>query len=77
MHVPWSDNKIDHVQDDMFSPGQFRDDVGGAEYGPYQIANYAERVGRAQSDLFTMSTWNPYQAVLMTTIVTLQDIDRA
>ena len=42
MHIAYRDNHCDHVQDDMFDPGHFRDDDYGGEYGPYQISNYTE-----------------------------------
>ena len=75
MHVSWAQAKVDHVQDDMFNPGQFRDDDWGGEYGPYQISTHAEAAGRDACRLyFTMSTWNPYQAMLMTTVLSFHDI---
>ncbi len=75
MHVSWAENRCDHVQDDMFDPGQFRDDEYGGEYGPYQISNYAEDAGNGATRLyFAMSTWNPYQAMLMSTVVTREDL---
>jgi hypothetical protein len=71
MHIGWGDRVCDHVQDDMFSPGNFRDNDFGGEYGPYQITGYASGVaGRSSRIWFTMSTWNPYQSVLMTTELT-------
>lgn len=77
MHLSWSRfGRVDHVQDDMFNPGQFRDDETGGEYGPYQIASYAEAAGDGVSRIyFAMSTWNPYQASLMTALVSVQDLD--
>ena len=75
MHIGWSDNRCDHVQDDMFTPGSFRDDGWGGEYGPYQISNYSERAeGGAVHLYFSMSTWNPYQSMLMRTEITPGDL---
>jgi hypothetical protein len=52
----------------MFGPGQFRDNEWGGEYGPYQITRYATGIdGQSTQIWFTMSTWNPYQSMLMTT----------
>jgi hypothetical protein len=67
MHIPWSEKICDHVQDDMFSPGSFRDNEWGGEYGPYQITRYATgTTGHGSQIWFTLSTWNPYQSMLMT-----------
>jgi hypothetical protein len=75
MHVSWADARADHVQDDMFDPGHFRDNDYGGEYGPYQISTHAEPAGQEASRIyFSMSTWNPYQVMLMTTVVSLRDI---
>ncbi len=68
MHIPWSQMVCDRVQDDMFTPGSFRDNDWGGEYGPYQITRYATGVAGQSSQIwFAMSTWNPYQVMLMTT----------
>jgi hypothetical protein len=72
MHAPPAPGKppFDHNQDDM---GRDRDAWGG-EYGPYQIARYATRDGDGTHIFFTMSTWNPYQVMLMRTTVTPLDV---
>ena len=71
MHVSWKTRVCDHVQDDILPPGTIRDDDDGGEYGPYQITHYARGVkGQWTQIYFTMSTWNPYQVMLMTTIIT-------
>jgi hypothetical protein len=68
MHVGWNTKRCDHVQDDMF--GHWRDDEWGGEYGPYQIGHLAKGSRARTTQLyFVMSTWNPYQAMLMTTQV--------
>lgn len=77
MHKPWSDDpndiKCDYVHDDMF--GTWREKEWGGEYGPYQITNYATGVeGQYTQIYFTMSTWNPYQVMLMTTRITTDDL---
>jgi hypothetical protein len=67
MHVPWTERVCDHVQDDMF--GHRRDDEPGGEYGPYQISNLTRARDGGADVYFTMSSWNPYQAHLMTAFV--------
>ena len=77
MHKPRDprDPPCDHVQDDMFKPGSFRNDEYGDAYGPYQISNYARDAGSGGTQIyFTMSTWNPYQVMLMTSILSPQDL---
>ena len=71
MHIPWTLRRCDHVQDDMWTPGTFRDNEWAGEYGPYQITRYATgTAGQSSQVWFTMSTWNPYQSMLMTTEIT-------
>jgi hypothetical protein len=71
MHVSYQVAHCDHVQDDMWQdPGHFRDDEWGGEYGPYQISRYAGRASDNTPQIwFTMSTWNPYQSMLMTALI--------
>jgi len=70
MHSAWNVRACDHVQDDMFSPGHFRDNEWGGEYGPYQITRYTTGANGKWSQIwFTMSTWNPYQSMLMTALI--------
>jgi hypothetical protein len=74
MHIPWNVRVCDHVQDDMW--GSNRDNDWAGEYGPYQIAHYATgEQGQYSMVYFTMSTWNPYQVMLMTARIT-QDMVR-
>jgi hypothetical protein len=68
MHIPWNVRHCDQVQDDMF--GGIRDNEWGGEYGPYQITRYATGDPSFSQIWFTMSTWNPYQSMLMTAIIT-------
>jgi hypothetical protein len=65
MHVPWNVKRCDHVHDNMF--GSWRENVWGGEYGPYQIGHMATGSRNQTTHLFfLMSTWNPYQVMLMT-----------
>jgi Domain of unknown function (DUF4185) len=59
----------DHVQDNMFPPFAFRDGEWGGEYGPYQITRYTGTQKEIPQIWFTMSTWNPYQSMLMQTLI--------
>ena len=70
MHVDYRVARCDHVQDDMFDPGHLRDDEWGGEYGPYQITRYAGTTFDNTPQIwFTMSTWNPYQSMLMKALI--------
>jgi hypothetical protein len=59
MHVSRRAGGTDRLSD----PG--REDEWGGEYGPYQIPWFASVRGAETTIFFTMSTWNPYQVVLM------------
>jgi hypothetical protein len=63
MHEPGKDNNYDYGRDGPNDRGD--------EYGPYQIAPYSTGIeGRYTKIYFTMSTWNPYQVVQMSAIIT-------
>jgi hypothetical protein len=80
MHVPWDRRRCDFVQDDILPPPQVailppqsappfppRNNDWGGEYGPYQIPRFATALPGGGSRIwFVMSTWNPYQVMLMT-----------
>ena len=53
----------DHLGDDTI--GGRGPEKGGAAYAPYQIPRYTRRDGGAIHLFYALSTWNPYQAVLM------------
>ncbi len=75
MHRSWAEipNPIDHVQDTLISGD--RNNENGDAYGPYQIVPYSTgEIGNFTQLFFSMSTWNPYQSVLMTTKIGLQDL---
>jgi hypothetical protein len=59
MHLP----NADHTQEGFGSDRSA--DLGGM-YGPYQIPQYTHWSGDGAQIYFTMSTANPYQAMLMT-----------
>jgi hypothetical protein len=48
-----------------------REEKMGAEYGPYIMSRYTRATGQGCRVYFTMSTWNPYQVVVMQTDLTL------
>ncbi|HYF99870.1 MAG TPA: DUF4185 domain-containing protein [Candidatus Saccharimonadales bacterium] len=65
MHKPGLDILHDKDRDHETNPY----DVGYA-YGPYQIAPYSTGIrGRYTKIYFTLSTWNPYQVVQMSSIL--------
>ena len=71
MHIPWNVRVCDHVQDNMFPPYNFRDDDWGGEYGPYQMPRFATALDDGGSRIwFVMSTWNPYEVMLMSADIT-------
>lgn len=59
MHVSWEFQNCDSVHD----PG--RQNVWGGEYGPYLIPSYAVGDDSRTTIYYVMSTWNPYNVVLM------------
>ena len=59
MHVSWKVKKVDSVQD----PG--RENEYGGEYGPYMIPKFFKGNRAGATIYFLMSTWNPYNVVLM------------
>ena len=66
MHANWESRKCDNIHD----PG--RENEWGGEYAPYQFEDLAVGDDSTTTIYFTMSTWNPYTAVLMK--ATLQKI---
>lgn len=63
MHVDWRTARMDEIHD----PG--RHEKFGGEYGPYLIPRFTSGDSNRCTLVFTMSTWNPYQVVLMSTEV--------
>lgn len=62
MHTSWEFRQCDNVME----PADRKNEWGG-EYGPYQYRHFAtgdEAIGTT-TIYFNMSTWNPYQVVLM------------
>jgi len=69
IHQPGSDNLYDY--------GRNRPKDRGDEYGPYQISPFSTGIkGRYTKIYFTMSTWNPYQVVQMSSIITSDEEER-
>lgn len=65
MHVSHDFRRMDDVHD----PG--RENEWGGEYGPYLIPALSTGTPDRTELVFTMSTWNPYQVVLMRAMVGL------
>jgi len=78
---PWQDQgygnfiHIHHqykVQDQLHDPG--RENEWGGEYGPYLISPFTKGSPSHCEIYYTLSTWNPYQVVLMKSILCLGNI---
>jgi hypothetical protein len=75
---PWRDNGYGHFmhisakfkdkRDALSDPK--REDEWGGEYGPYIMARYTSATDGGCRFYYTMSTWNPYQVVVMRTDLT-------
>lgn len=65
IHYSWASKKCDALSDPE------RENESGGPYGPYQFEDYAVGDSRSTTIYFTMSTWNPYTVVLMTTTLSL------
>ena len=60
MHVSWDAGGTD----DLWDPG--RGHEWGGEYGPYTIGRFTRGLGHGKALVyFVMTTWNPYNTVLM------------
>jgi hypothetical protein len=77
LHIPWTDPQRplrDWVYDDL-APGDPRENFPGIPYAPGLIAPLTRGVDGISSELFfTLSTWNPYQVMLMTTALQAADL---
>lgn len=63
MHANWDEHNCDSVHDSMFGAPREREWSG--EYGPYVISRYTKGDATSTTIYWTMSTWNPYQVMLM------------
>jgi len=80
IHVSWDSSQTlgafgkycDNVHDDMF--GQWREKEWGGEYGAYVISNYSTGDQTSTTIYYLMSTWKPYQAVLMKSTLQFGDV---
>jgi Domain of unknown function (DUF4185) len=61
LHVPWNMRRSDAFQDPL------QKNKPGAVYGPYLIKRFTTGNSRRCQLYYTLSTWNPYQTVLMRT----------
>lgn len=59
IHTDWRFDNCDNVH----NPG--RENEWGGEYGPYEFSHFATGSDKTTTIYFTMSTWNPYEVVLM------------
>lgn len=69
MHTSWEFRKCDNVMEPSGRTNEW-----GGEYGPYQFENFAKGDAAAGTSTiyFTMSTWNPYQVVLMQAVLKIK-----
>ena len=68
LHLSWDAGGVNGT-DLLYDPGRGAD--GGAPYAPYLIDRFTRRVdGHNAQIYFALSTWNPYQAHLMTARLT-------
>jgi hypothetical protein len=74
MHRSWADGGTDHTQGDVLPPFTMRDNEWGGEYGPYQIGHFATDEAGGSRIWWTLSTWNPYQVMLMTSHISLSNV---
>jgi hypothetical protein len=82
---PWRDDGYGHFmhisakfkdkKDALSDPK--RDDEWGGEYGPYIMARFTSEVDGRCRIYYTMSTWNPYQVVVMRTDLELKGVGHA
>lgn len=61
MHIPTNDRA--HPSDSLSDPR--REAEWGGEYGPYVMARYTAGTAAGCSIFYTLSTWNPYQVVIL------------
>ncbi len=63
MHISWDANKVD-LMSDPDREGEY-----GGEYAPYLISRFTTGTAERCELYYTMSTWNPYQVVIMKSVV--------
>jgi hypothetical protein len=63
IHADWNYRNCDSVYDSMF--GSSRERETGAEYAPYVISRFTRGDATSTTIYYLVSTWNPYQVVLM------------
>jgi len=64
-------------KDNIYDKGRNRHSDWGAVYGPYQITPYTTGIkSRYTKIYFTLSTWNPYQVIQMSAIITTDEEEK-
>jgi hypothetical protein len=71
MHRAGQEPACDNVSDTMF--GFPRTSEYGGEYGPYVIPSFTKGRGTSTTIYYLMSTWNPYQVVLMRSTLKIEN----
>jgi hypothetical protein len=76
MHAGGDLSNCDSVDDEMFrratDPPRSRVREPGGEYGPYVISRFTKGDATSTTIYYLMSTWNPYQVVLMKSTLPLR-----
>jgi hypothetical protein len=67
MHMPKGSNRKGDTVSDLY-----REDVWGGEYGPFIMSRFTRGTDGKCRLYYTMSTWNPYQVVVMQSDLELQ-----
>jgi len=64
-------------KDNIYDKGRNRHSDWGSVYGPYQIPPYSTGIKYRYTKIyFTLSTWNPYQVIQMSAIITSDEEEK-
>jgi hypothetical protein len=64
-------------KDNIYDKGRNRHSDWGSVYGPYQITPYSTGIKYRYTKIyFTLSTWNPYQVIQMSAIITSDEEEK-
>ena len=67
MHVSYEKSHCDNLSDVP------KENMSGGAYGPYVIPRFTKGDATTTTIYWTMSTWNPYQVMLMKSTLRLSD----
>jgi len=70
IHSDWASSPCDCVHDEGRSTGDGTDSHWGGAYAPYMVPGMTTDLGDGRAEIyFLMSTWNPYQVMLMRSVI--------